>query len=184
MHDANRTANLLGAAVLAIGDLVRAETASAAGTSASGAAALVVLADAPDLSGTELGRRIGLSQPAAARMVDGLAEAGLVRRQRGSGKSVAIRLTAAGRDAADRALAARHDTLAGSIAGLDPARQATLAELLGTVLDRVYDRIGSAELICRLCDRAACVARQASCPVGAAQRERSGSDQREWSEDG
>lgn len=170
MHD--RTANLLGAAALALGDLVLAETTAATGTSASGAAALTVLADAPGLGATELGRRIGLSQPAAARMVDSLESAGLLRRERLSGKSVALRLTRDGRRAADRARAARHDALALGVGGLDDHQQDVLAELLGVLLDRVYDQIGSADRMCRLCDRAACVARQAVCPVGAAERER------------
>jgi DNA-binding MarR family transcriptional regulator len=69
MHDDFRTANLLGATVLALSDVVVAEATRAADTSSSGAAALVVLSTAPGLSVTELGRRIGLSQSAAARMV-------------------------------------------------------------------------------------------------------------------
>lgn len=76
MHEAARTANLLGATALAVTDLALAGVARAAGTSTSGAAALVVLVASPGLSVTELGRRVGLSQPAAARMVDSLQAGG------------------------------------------------------------------------------------------------------------
>jgi DNA-binding IclR family transcriptional regulator len=54
-----------------------------------------VLADAPDLGVTGLGRRVGLSQPAAARMLDTLAAAGLARRTPGPGRTVPVRLTPA-----------------------------------------------------------------------------------------
>src|SRR5918992_1458536 len=67
MHDTRRTANLLGATALAVTDLVLAGATAAAGTSGSGAAALVLLRATPGLSVTELGRRVGLTQPAAAR---------------------------------------------------------------------------------------------------------------------
>ncbi|MGH3368275.1 MAG: MarR family transcriptional regulator, partial [Nocardioidaceae bacterium] len=72
MHDTTRTANLLGAASLGVADLMLEGATAPAGVGASGSAALVMLAHAPGLSVTELGRRIGLSQPAAARMVGAL----------------------------------------------------------------------------------------------------------------
>jgi MarR family transcriptional repressor of emrRAB len=81
MHDEDRTANLLGAAALALTDLMLTGATAAACTSASGAAALVVLSADPGLSVTELGRRVGLTQSAAARMVESLEHRGLVERR-------------------------------------------------------------------------------------------------------
>jgi DNA-binding MarR family transcriptional regulator len=52
----------------------------AARVSAGGAAALVALSAAGDLSVNELGCRVGLSQPAAVRMVDSLEVGGLMPR--------------------------------------------------------------------------------------------------------
>ncbi|MER7486107.1 helix-turn-helix domain-containing protein [Streptomyces sp. NPDC126497] len=85
MHAESTTANLLGAAALALSDVVVAEATRAANTGSSGAAALVVLSTDPGLSVTELGRRVGLSQSAAARMVGSLEEQGLVRKEAGWG---------------------------------------------------------------------------------------------------
>lgn len=170
MHDIARTANLLGATGLAVRDLALTRAAKTAGVSDSGAAALVVLSDSPGLSVTELGRRIGLSQPAAARMVDSLEAAELVRRAPGSGRSVAIRPTARGRGAVRRLLTSRGDSLRDLVRGaLDVREQATLAGLLEKVLTRVYGEVGDSERICRLCDRASCI-RNAVCPVGEAER--------------
>jgi MarR family transcriptional regulator, negative regulator of the multidrug operon emrRAB len=168
MHD-TRTANLLGATALALTDQLLTGATRAAGVSASGAAALVVLAASTGLSVTELGRRVGLSQPAAARMVDGLEAEGLLQRRRGAGRSVTLTLTRAGRQAARRLLSARAAPLADAVAVLDEHEQASLAGLLEKVLTRLYAEVGDSEVLCRLCDRAACTA-DATCPVGAAER--------------
>lgn len=170
MHDIDRTANLLGATGLAVRDLALTEATRAAGVSESGSAALVVLSWSPDLSVTELGRRIGLSQPAAARMVDSLVAADLVRRRTGSGRAVAVRLTPKGRRTVRRLLTSRGGSLAGLLRdALDVDERATFAGLLEKVLARVYGEVGDSELICRLCDRASCT-RGAVCPVGEAER--------------
>lgn len=168
-----RLANLLGATALALTDLALAGVTEAAGTSPSGAAALVVLAAAPGLGVTELGRRVGLSQSAAARMTDSLEQAGLAVRRPGPGRSVTVQVTDAGREAAARLLAARAAPLDGVLAALDGDEQEQLAALLGKLLARLYGDIGSSDLMCRLCDRPACTA-GAPCPVGQAERDRQG----------
>lgn len=170
MHDETRTANLLGATALAVADRALADVTRAAGVSTSGAAALVVLSASPGLGVTELGRRIGLSQPAAARMLDSLEAAGLLVRRPGQGRSVSVTLTGAGRRAAGRVLGARGAPLADALEALDDAERDVLAGLLGKILTRLYGQVGSSELICRLCDRESCV-RDAVCPVGQAERD-------------
>ncbi|TDD88494.1 MarR family transcriptional regulator [Actinomadura darangshiensis] len=171
MHE--RLANLLGAASLAVTDLVLAGATDAGQVSASGAAALIVLSDAPDLGVTELGRRVGLTQSAAARMVDGLQAAGLVERHRGAGRVVHVRLTGKGAEAVRGMLAARDAPLAGVLTVLDEAEREALTGLLAKLLTRLYDAIGDSEVMCRLCDRRCCTA-GAVCPVGQAERDAGG----------
>lgn len=170
MHDAVRTANLLGAAALSSADRLTVAAADAAGTSVSGAAALVTLHAAPGLGVTALGKRVGLSQPAAARMVDALVEQGLVERHRESARSVGVWLTRHGRAAAGRVLKARDRALVELVERLDPEQQEALRTGLEALLPGVYEHTGDEQLVCRLCDRAACVTGGAICPVGAAAR--------------
>lgn len=166
-----RTANLLGATALAVTDLTVAAAAGTGGLGPSAAAALLGLRTSPGLSATELGRRIGLSQPAAARMLDSLVAAGLVRRVRGHGRTVPVRLTEDGERSAQALLAAMARPLTELVGGLDEADRAALDRVLATLLSRLYRRVGSTDLLCRLCDRDACTAR-APCPVGAEARRR------------
>jgi DNA-binding MarR family transcriptional regulator len=170
MHESARTANLLGATALAVSDLVLAGVVPASGTSTSGAAALVVLSHEPGIGVTELGRRVGLSQPAAARMVDALEAKGLVRRERPGGRGVAVRPTDRGEQAARDLLSARGSALHEALSRLDGDEQAALAALLDKLLGGLYRRPGDAERLCRLCDRGACLERGGVCPVGRADR--------------
>ncbi|GAA2065726.1 hypothetical protein GCM10009801_11370 [Streptomyces albiaxialis] len=170
MHDELRTANLLGAASLALSDLLLAGVTAAAGTSGSGAAALVVLSGDGGLGVTELGRRVGLSQSAAARMVDGLEARELVRREPSSGRWVTVHLTGRGTRAARSLLSSRGDALREALGHLDEAEQAQLDALLAKLLTGLHERTGDAERLCRLCDRERCVQDGAVCPVGRAAR--------------
>ena len=163
-----RLANLLGAAVLNLADRMTGAAAAAAGVGVSGTAALVVLAEFPGLGGTELGRRIGLSQPACARMLDQLEARGLVRRQAKSGRAVAVVPTPAGREAAARALEARQDVLVTALRAVPD--HATLEPLLESLLRGLHAEVRSGDLMCRLCDRPGCVAQRRICPVGQAGR--------------
>ena len=169
MHD-SRLANLLGAAALAVSDRMLARVRQTAGVSVSGASALVVLAHAPGLPVTELGRRVGLSQPATARMVASLETAGLARRGPGAGRTVPVSLTPAGERTVADLLAAREDSLGQVLATLDDADRDVLGTALERLLARLYRDVGSSELLCRLCDRACCVD-DAVCPVGQAERD-------------
>ncbi|WBB59778.1 MarR family transcriptional regulator [Streptomyces sp. WMMC500] len=172
MHEPEeiRTANLLGAAALAVADRMTAAAAAASGVGVSGTAALVTLRGAEGIGVTELGRRIGLSQPACARMVDQLVGRGLVERERGGGRGVALRLTEAGAAAAVRAQAARRDGLRRVLAALPAQQAAGLTEALELLLTEVYGDVGSEDVLCRLCDRGACLAGEHLCPVGQAAR--------------
>jgi MarR family transcriptional repressor of emrRAB len=173
MHDLERTSNLLGATALAVNDVVLVDAARRAGVSSSGAAALVVLSASPGLYVTELGRRVGLSQSAAARMVDALEGDGLVARRRRTGRKVSVTLTLLGERAVRTLFDARGTPLAELVGVLRDDERAALARLLGKLLAGLYERVGDAEVMCRLCDRSSCV-RDAVCPVGQAERDRAG----------
>lgn len=169
MHE-SRLGNLLGAAALALSDLMLARVREAAGVSVSGAAALVVLAHAPGVSVTELGRRVGLSQPATARMVMSLEAAGLALRGPGEGRTVPVALTPAGERAVREVLTTRAAGTEQVLAGLDEDDRRVLTRLLEGLLGRLHAEVGSSEVLCRLCDRACCTD-GAVCPVGQAERE-------------
>ncbi|MQA84428.1 MAG: MarR family transcriptional regulator [Streptosporangiales bacterium] len=172
---ASRTANLLGAAALAIGERMLAAATGVAGVSTSGSAALVRLVAEPGIGVTELGERIGLSQPAAARMMDSLAAHGLAERRPGtSGRSVAVHPTRKGRAAARRVLQARQGELGGLIERLSPEERESLTNGLEKILDRLFDEVGSEYVLCRLCDTRLCLTEGQLCPVGQAALDRGG----------
>ncbi|MFR9803976.1 MarR family winged helix-turn-helix transcriptional regulator [Pseudonocardia sp. RS010] len=170
MHE-SRLGNLLGAAALALSDLMLARVREAAGVSVSGAAALVVLAHSPGVSVTELGRRVGLSQPATARMVSSLEAAGLARRGAGEGRTVPVALTPDGERTVREVLDTRAAGTEQVLADLDAHDRRVLTRLLEGLLTRLYAEVGSSEVLCRLCDRACCTD-GAACPVGQAERDR------------
>ncbi|MFG2191527.1 MarR family winged helix-turn-helix transcriptional regulator [Streptomyces sp. NPDC048639] len=165
-----RTGNLLGAAALTVSDRMTRAAADATGVSVSGTAALVTLLTSPGIGVTRLGTRIGLSQPACARMLDQLQARELVTRRREGGRLAAVELTGPGRDAARAALSARQRELNALVDRLGEERRAGLTAGLEALLDLLHDEVGSEYVLCRLCDRPACVRGGEPCPVGAAAR--------------
>lgn len=168
----SHVSNTLGALALSLNELIISGVTATTGTSASGAAALAVLSQTSPLGVTELGRHVGLSQPAAARMIDSLEHRNLVRRQRGPGRQTTVVLTPTGEQSALAALSERAVRLTPLLARLDDAEQRTLAELLDRLLDEIYTQVGDPDLVCRLCDRPGCIDADQTCPVGAAHRAR------------
>jgi len=136
-----------------------------AGIGPSGAAALVILTDAPGLSVTELGRRVGLSQPAAARMVESLEHRRLVERRPTIGRAVAVHPTRSGRRAAASVLSGREGLLTDLLSDLSEAEQRALDAGLSKLLAVLESQVGDLDVVCRLCDRPACIAEGAPCPV-------------------
>lgn len=171
MHDVNRTANLLGAAAVALTDVTLGDAARVGQLSTSSAAALVTLRASPGLSVSELGRRVGLSQPAAARMVEALEADDLVERipSTVNRRWMSVHPTSQGKRLAQRLLTARNAPLNEVIAALDESDQQALSELLEKILTQLYGHVQQAQYICRFCDRQRCT-KSASCPVGRAER--------------
>jgi DNA-binding MarR family transcriptional regulator len=158
----DRRDNLLGAFVLAVADRLRRETEEAVGHSGAAAAALVTIAQFPDRTVEFLRQAIGLSHPAAVRVVDRLVEERLLRRRpAGPGPAVALALTAAGRRRARRILDLRRKVLADALPQLSRAESSTLSAILERALAQMSDSPGTTH--CRLCDMGRC--RRIDCPV-------------------
>jgi len=165
--DAPRQANLVGAVALRGADRVRAATAAGAAEAGSAPAALVSLAGYLDGEPIDsLRGPLGLTHSAAVRVVDRLVAAGLARRRPGRDRrAVSVALTAGGRRAAARALAAREEALEAALTGLDESERAELARLHEKVLAALTTGRSSAGHTCRLCDSTACGHEQGRCPV-------------------
>jgi len=160
-------ANLLGALALVLTDQTAAAAAAAAGGSGAAAAALGALHQFLDRPTIDTLRRVlGLTPSGAVRLVDRLAEAGLVTRGAGAdGRSRSVHLTPAGREAAERVAAARAEVLARALRDLSPAQRRTLHDLLGRVMGAVVQDKDGGAWICRLCDLRACGRAEGHCPT-------------------
>ncbi len=171
-------ANVLGALALFLTDATSGAIASATGQSDSAAAALSALhefLDRPTLD--QLRRVLGLTPSGAVRLVDRLAEAGLVTRDAGDdGRSRAVALTAKGRRVAARIQAERASVLHDALADLTPSQRKTLHTLTSRVLAtlvraKVHNGRSGAGWTCRLCDLTACGRPDGHCPAANAAAE-------------
>lgn len=165
-----RLANLLGAAALAVTDEVVHGAVRTTGLNPSQVTALVLLRGESGLSVTELAKRIGIHQTACTRMVDALQDHGLVERRHTVGKWTHVHPTEAGLRAAEDVLETRGHSLLRVIAALDDDDKRALVNGLEKLLTGLYEEIGSADRICRMCDRPSCTPSGQVCPVGAAER--------------
>jgi DNA-binding MarR family transcriptional regulator len=170
----DRSANLLGALSLVIADRMADAMAEAGGRPESGAAALCALLHFLDRPSVDLLRQVlGLTSSGTVRLVDRLASLGYVRREAGTdGRSVALELTDAGRQAALRVAGSRAQVLDGALAVLSPEEREAFEGLAGKVLTGMVRAPGATRWICRLCDTGVCRGAEGGCPVGNAARER------------
>lgn len=163
----DRQANLLGALALVIADQSAQAAAAAAGQSVSAAAALSALhhfLDRPTLD--ELHKVLGLTPSGVVRLVDRLADAGLVMRGTGDdGRSRSVVLTDAGERAAQQVTAARAALLASVLDELSPAERQTLHALMSRIMASVVRGKEGGAWICRLCDLEACGRASGHCPA-------------------
>jgi MarR family transcriptional repressor of emrRAB len=138
-----------------------------AGVAGSDAAALVTLRNYAEGEPLDLLRRaLALSHPGVVRLADRLQARGLVERHRSArdGRAVALRLTTAGREAADAALAARGEAIAAALATLEPAQRRALAPMLERMLGAQTTDSDASLVICRMCDPDVC-GHPDRCPV-------------------
>lgn len=167
-NELTHESNLVGSLALALSDRTDAAMSAACGLSVSAATALSALHHFLDRPSIDLLRQVlGLTSSGTVRLVDTLVSAGYVRRRAGAdGRSTAVTLTAAGRAAAKRVIAARADVLTSALAPLSPSERILLAGLVGKILVGLV-RPGATRWNCRQCDTGVC--RSTGCPVGNAQ---------------
>ncbi len=170
-------ANALGALSLVVADRMNAAVESVAGLGPSAPAALAALHEFLDGgSVTQLSSVLGLTHSGAVRLVDRLADEGLVERVGArDGRAVSVVLTRSGRGVAERILRARHESVTSALSALTSDEVdnlvATVDSMLTTVtLARAKERSAHTPSrhqpwLCRLCDFAACGRNEGNCPV-------------------
>jgi DNA-binding MarR family transcriptional regulator len=105
-----------------------------------------------------------LSQPGTVRLIDRLAEARLVERKTGvDRRSVALRLTDAGRRQVKSLLVGRQHALAQALRGLDDWERSTLTAIAAKVLGGLEHSEVECDRRCRLCDDNSCP--DETCPM-------------------
>jgi DNA-binding MarR family transcriptional regulator len=162
----DRLEQLLGVVSLAATDRLRTAIESELGAGGSAAGALVHLQAWPGCSVNDLADVLGLSQPAAVRLVDRLVDRGLVRRDPGpDGRTRSLTPTAEGLRAAEDLLAERAASLGPLLRELDADERGQLERLLGRVTSGLAQDRPGALTTCRLCDRDACQDGAHRCPL-------------------
>jgi len=163
--DDHRLANLLGVAVLAAHDRMRAAVEAELPAGGAAPAALVHLHAHPGETLEALRRVLGISQPATVRAVDRLVAAELLeRRPGGDRRSLALHLTATGERAAQRLHVRRTAALDELLGALAPAEREALRPLLERLVASLAAHRAAALTTCRLCDREACTSAP-GCPL-------------------
>ena len=161
------TANLLGALSVAIADQTSDRVAAACQQTGSTAAALSALAEFLDRPTQEQLRQVlGLTPSGVVRLVDRMADAGLVARRPGDdARSHSVILTAKGRRAATRIATARAGYLEQMLGGLSTTEVRSLHAILAKVAAEVVSAKDGGAWVCRLCDLDACGRAEGRCPV-------------------
>lgn len=168
---ADSASNLLGALALLLADRISEAMTDAADSSFTTTSALVALDQlflhSPSVG--DLSEVLDMSPSGAVRLVDRLEQAGYVVRQSGfdmrDRRRTTLRLTATGREVAQRAMAARAAILESVLAVLSPSERQDLETLLARVLAGSVGALGTPGNICRSCDTEACGRWSGRCPV-------------------
>jgi DNA-binding MarR family transcriptional regulator len=107
-----------------------------------------------------------VSQPAAVKVVNRLAGDGLLERRQGpDGRTRALHLSPAGREAAARVLADRAAQLEEVLQVLGDDEREHLQPLLEKLVAALAGDRPGALTVCRLCDRTSCCGAPAGCPL-------------------
>ena len=154
---------------MGLSDAITSAVETTTGHAGAMGAALATLAQEPGLGIEQLRVPLGRTQSATVRVVNQLVAEGYAERRPGHDqRCVAVFLTAKGAKAASRVLASRDRALSDAVSPLTPAERKALTAALEKVLARITSDRAHADLICRLCDLAACP--QSACPVELAAR--------------
>ncbi len=159
-----RDLNVIGAFALALADDFKGAMQDLADGNESTCSALIVIGQESGLSVDRLSKILRLSQPGTVRLIDRLAEARLVERKTGGDRrSVALRLTEAGKRQVKSLLVGRQHALVQALRELDPAERQILAAIADKVLRGVNHTPVACDRRCRLCDDDTCP--DETCPM-------------------
>ena len=165
----DRTANLLGALSLVVGDRMEDAVVEPIGGSETAAVALSAMYHFLEDPSVDLLRRVlGLTPSGTVRLVDRLEEAGYLRRRPGAGRdrrAISLRLTASGRRVAKRVSDARAAVLLDALSVLSTSERKVFDALVSEVLVGLIRGPGAVRWMCRLCDTTACGRERGECPV-------------------
>jgi DNA-binding MarR family transcriptional regulator len=166
-QDELRDLNVIGAFALALSDDFRNAMQELAAGSESACAALIVIEQESGLSIDRLSKILGLSQPGTVRLVDRLAAERLVERKAGGDRrTIALRLTEAGKRQVKSLLIGRRHALSETLRRLDPGERQVLAAIAEKVLRGLGHSPVECDRRCRLCDGDTCP--DESCPMAVA----------------
>ena len=163
----HRTANLLGALVLALADNLKTETDARAEHGSAAPAALVTIGFYPGESIDSLAKTLNLSHSATVRLVNRLAANGLLERRGGAnGRTSALHLTRRGKTRKRSILDGRRRVLTDALRPLSAEERDLLTGLMEKLLGALTRDRQHADHICRLCDERVCPGE--TCPVESA----------------
>jgi DNA-binding MarR family transcriptional regulator len=162
MH--SRDANLVAALALGIADRIRQTIEAGAERGAMASAALNTIGFFPGESIDALSKTLKLSHSGTVRLIDRLADEGLVERKKGNdGRSVALSLTRSGKKAFERLRAKRQQAASEIIDVLSANERTEMAQLAEKLLRWLTTDRASGDFVCRFCEIESCP--QDRCPV-------------------
>lgn len=154
-------ANKLGA----LGAMIHDRTdAALAGLSPSAAAVLSMLHFKPGLTTTELSTVVGVTQPTAVRLLDGLERQGLIARGKQEGRVTPLSLTLAGHARVEHLQSLRLSALDDLLSPLEPDDRIKFISMLDLILASATTSRAFARTTCRLCEHNVCG--PDLCPIG------------------
>jgi len=156
--EGRHAANILGALSLLVQDRVEGTWQSALDLSPMAAAALVTIDVYPGSTIERVAGGIGLTHSATVRVVDKLAERGLVEKDRArqDARAQSLKLSKAGKRTLEQLHAARNQVTDDLLAGLDPAQRAGLESAIRAILHRCVEPGREGDVTCRVCDDRRC----------------------------
>lgn len=155
------TANKLGALGLLLSDTLENATGD---LSASAAALLLTLFYRQDLTITALAKVVGVAQPTAVRVLDGLVRQGFIERKGRAGRTIVLCVTRAGRKRARALQCARLSAMGRLLITLPTQERAAFGRALDAILAATTTSRSFARKTCRLCDHLTCEGSR--CPIG------------------
>jgi DNA-binding MarR family transcriptional regulator len=152
------TANILGALSLLVQDRVEGAWRSALDLSPMAAAALVTIDVYPGSSIERVAGCIGLTHSATVRVIDKLAERGLVEKDRArqDARAQSLKLSKAGKRTLQQLHTTRNQVTDDLLTGLDPVQRAALESAIRSILHRCVEPGREADVTCRVCDDRRC----------------------------